>query len=215
MKKWVSFALTMVMAVSLTACGSSQTKEEQVSSLYEQGLDMVSKMAEMTQSEEYISLYTDSPQVAEVVQEIGEGDFSEPEAVYSIAIPEESLAALLELGELEDVPTELSDVVMDKLLDSWITYMNGMSGTVQIVASSVCSMEKTFVNKAVTENEIYIYTYEDATPIGITFIVGENGAISAKGFFIMNEEFTCESVEEIKSFLGDEKIEIKEVNKEK
>lgn len=28
----------------------------------------------------------------------------------------------------------------------------------------------------------------------------------------MNEEFTSESVEEIKSFLGDEKIEIKEVN---
>ncbi|MBQ6786793.1 MAG: hypothetical protein IJO85_03630 [Lachnospiraceae bacterium] len=214
MKKWISFALTMVMVVSLTACGSSQTKEEQVSSLYEQGLDMVSKMAEMAQSEEYINLYTDSPQVAEVVQEIGEDDFSELEAVYSISIPKESLVALLELGELEDVPTELSDVVMDKLLGSWITYMNGMSGTLQIVASSVCSMEKTFVNKEVTESVIYIYTFEDATPIGITFLVGEDSAISAKGFFIMNEAFTAESVEELAAFLGDEKIEIKEVNKD-
>lgn len=214
MKKWVSLAFIMVMAASLTACGGSQAKEKQGNSLYEQGLGMVSKMAEMTQSETYISLYTDNQQVAEVVQEIGKGDFSEPETVYSIAIPEESLAALLEAGELEDIPTELSDVVMDKLLGSWITYINGRSGSVSLVASSVCSMEKTFVNKAVTENAIYIYTYEDATPIGITFIAGENGAISAKGFFIMNEEFTSESVEEIKSFLGDEKIEIKEVNKE-
>lgn len=209
MKIWISVMLTIVVTMSLTACGSSQT-----SSLYEQGMDMVSKMAEMTQSEEYLKLYTDSEQVVEVVKEIAEGDFTEPEAVYSMNIPEESLATLLELGDVEELSAELKNIAKDKLMGSWITYMNGMSGTLQIVASSVCSMEKTFVNKDVTESVIYIYTFEDATPIGITFLVGEDGAIAAKGFFIMNGELNIESVEELAAFLGDETIEIKEVNKE-
>ena len=177
-------------------------------------MDMVSKMAEMTQSEEYLKLYTDSEQVIEVVKEIAEGDFTEPEAVYSMNIPDESLATLLELGDVEELSVELKDIAKDKLMGSWVTYMNGMSGTLQIVASSVCSMEKTFVNKDVTESVIYIYTFEDATPIGITFLVGEDGAIAAKGFFIMNGELNIESVEELAAFLGDETIEIKEVNKE-
>ena len=209
MKIWISVMLTIVVTMSLTACGSSQT-----SSLYEQGMDMVSKMAEMTQSEEYLKLYTDSEQVVEVVKEIAEGDFTEPEAVYSMNIPEESLATLLELGDVEELSAELKNIAKDKLMGSWVTYMNGMSGTLQIVASSVCSMEKTFVNKDVTESVIYIYTFEDATPIGITFLVGEDGAIAAKGFFIMNGELNIESVEELAAFLGDETIEIKEVNKE-
>ena len=209
MKKWISVLLTIVVTMSLTACGSSQA-----CSLYAQGMDMVSKMAEMTQSEEYLKLYTDSEQVIEVVKEIAEGDFTEPEAVYSMNIPEESLATLLELGDVEELSVELKDIAKDKLMGSWVTYMNGMSGTLQIVASSVCSMEKTFVNKDVTESVIYIYTFEDATPIGITFLVGEDGAIAAKGFFIMNGELNIESVEELAAFLGDETIEIKEVNKE-
>ena len=49
---------------------------------------------------------------------------------------------------------------------------------------------------------------------GLLFLVGEDGAIAAKGFFIMNGELNIESVEELAAFLGDETIEIKEVNKE-
>ena len=49
----------------------------------------------------------------------------------------------------------------------------------------------------------------------MTFTVGEDKAISATGVFVMFDEFTCGSVDEIKAFFHPVPVEVEEVQVEK
>lgn len=213
MKKWLAVVLSAVMMMSVAACGSSeQTTPE--NSLYEQGLSVVSLMVEMTRSEEYVQLYTGSSEILEIVQGIGTGDYGTPKSVYALTVSNENLLEmLLGMAELNNVnlSEELKSSLESRVLGSLITRINGMSGASNLAASSVCTMGKTFVNKDVTENQIYIYTYENAKPVAVTFTMGEDGSISASGTFVLYDEFTCGSVEEIKAFFNAFKMEVTEV----
>ena len=77
-----------------------------------------------------------------------------------------------------------------------MTQINGMSGVENLAASSVCKVGKTFVNENANEDVIYLYTYEEAKPIAVTFTVSEDNAVSATGVFVMYEGFTCDSMED-------------------
>lgn len=59
---------------------------------------------------------------------------------------------------------------------------------------------------------IYLYTYDNAKPVAITFTVGEDGSVSASGTFVMYDKFNCGSVEEIKAFFSDLNVEVIEVD---
>ena len=48
----------------------------------------------------------------------------------------------------------------------------------------------------------------------LTFTVGEDGAVSANGVFVLYDEFTCDSADEIKAFFNDI-AEVTEVQPEK
>ena len=82
-------------------------------------------------------------------------------------------------------------------------------------ASSVCTVGKTFVNENATEDVIYLYTYENALPVAVTFTIGEDQAVSASGVFVMYDGFTCGSADEIKSFFSDIIVDVTEVQPEK
>lgn len=49
--------------------------------------------------------------------------------------------------------------------------------------------------------------------MAVTFTVGENGAVSAGGNFIMYEEFTCGSLNEVQEFFGEFGATVNEVAK--
>ncbi|MDE7137081.1 MAG: hypothetical protein K2O29_01290, partial [Ruminococcus sp.] len=62
---------------------------------------------------------------------------------------------------------------------------------------------------------IYLYTYDNTAPIAVTFIKGDDNSVSANGTFIMYDEFTCNSADEIKDFFDYITVEVTEVNPEK
>lgn len=209
MKKWLSAVLALVMIMSLSACGSKE--EVSGKSLYDHGLDVVSLMVEATRSEAYVEIYTGSDAIMEVLQGIGEGDFTSPKAVYSITADDEVILGTANLGNLDGVSEDLQSALVSKVYGTLITQLNGLSGVEKLAASSVCTMGKTFVDNSVTDNVIYLYTYENALPVAVTFTVGEGGAVSAGGTFIMYEEFTCGSAEEIKAFFSEFDVEVNEM----
>lgn len=226
MKKWLCLALAMVMIISFGACGSRKNTdktdvdntdadaidaEDFTKSLYEHGLEVVSLMAEMTRSDEYVGVFTDSDDIVEMIQGIREGDFSTTKAVYSVSVSRDRLMYREEIGDLDGMSEELKRVLYDRVFESLITQINGLGGAVSIAASSVCTVEKAFVNREVTDNVIYLYTYENAAPVAVTFVVGEDGAVSASGWFILYEEFACDSEEEIEASLGVFDVEVREV----
>ena len=202
--------LALAMALSFSACGSNKDHAE-TKSLYAQGLEVVQLMAEMTNTEAYIDIHTGDSAIKDIIQSISNGDYSAPKAVYAISITDENLTAMAELGNLDNASEELKSVLMQRVLGSLIPQINGMSGVENLAASSVCTVGKTFVDENATENAIYLYTYENATPVAVTFTVGEDQAVSASGVFVMYDGFTCGSADEIKSFFSDITVEVKEV----
>lgn len=127
MKKLVSAALTLIMVTSLSACGSSESGTTE-KSLYEHGQDVVSVMVEATRSEDYVQVYTSSPEIREIVQGIGGGNYTTPKAVYSLKVRDEALLRFAELGNVDGASEELMSNLKDRVLGSMMTQLNGLSG---------------------------------------------------------------------------------------
>lgn len=134
-----------------------------------------------------------------------------PKAVYAISVIDDSLTAMAGLDQLDHAPAELKAFLMQRILGSLMTQVNGMSGVENLAASSICTAGKTFVHENLAEDVIYLYTYENAFPVAVTFTAGEDQAVSANGVFVLYDGFTCGSAEEIKSFFSYITVDVTEV----
>lgn len=207
-------AAALMLALGLSACGDSGSSGE-TKSLYAQGMEIIQLMSEMTQSETYTTAYTDNEGVRAVVQAIADCDYTSPKAVYALSAADEDLEALVKLIDLGDASGDLKAFFTQRAFSSLMTQVNSRGGAEILAASSICSVEKTFVNGDVKENVIYLYTYDDAVPAAVTFLVGEDQAVSGRGTFVMCDAFDCDSEEGIKSFFsGILDVEVAEVSLE-
>jgi hypothetical protein len=219
MKKLIAFVLAlMIVVLGMFGCSNNESGESnsktETKSLYAQGLEVIQMMSEMTRTEEYVDILIGDSNIKTVIQDISTGDYSDPKAVYAITVSDENLATMAELDNFGNVSKELKNLMKKRILSSLISQINGRSGQVKLAAASVCAAGKTFVNENATDNVIYLYTYENANPVAVTFTVGEDGAVSANGVFVLYDEFTCDSADEIKAFFNDI-AEVTEVQPEK
>lgn len=210
MKKCLSVVLTLVMLVSVSACGNGS--KDSGKTLYEQGLDVASLMVEATRTEKYVEIYSSSSELGKMIKEIGEGDYETLEAVYAITIDDEKFREILEVDNYNEISERLQAALRNRMFGSLITQINGMGGTEELAVSSICTHGKTFVDDSITDNTIYLYVYEDALPIAVTFTVGEGGAVSASGTFIMYDGFSCGSVEEVEESFRAFDVEVSEID---
>ena len=211
MKRSLAVFLSVIMSLSLCACGSEISTKTDEKSLYEHGLDVIAVMTEMTQSESYVETYTGNGEIKEIVQIIGEGDYTIPKAVYAITASTEQIAAYAGLDSLSNASDELQKTMENKFIAALISQVNGMSGAMNLAAASVCTAGKTFVSDRISENVIYLYIFDDAHPISITFTCGEDSTVSASGMFVIYDEFTCDNAEEIEEFFGEVGVTVSEV----
>ena len=214
MKKAIAFVLVLVIILGLAACGAA--KEAKASkSLYSHGLDVIRMLSEMTQSENFIGIYTANSEIKDIILELGNHSYETPDAVYAITVPEETLMDMAELSDLEESSEELRNYLTQRVMASLISQINAMSGVENLAASSVCTVGKTFVSENATENVIYIYTYEETAPVAVTFTLGEDHTVSATGTFVLYDGFTCGSAEEIQSVFSDITVNVTELTPEK
>ncbi len=179
-------------------------------SLYAHGLEVIALMEEMLRTE-YPELMTTDEEILSAIQGGFGDDFSEPKAVYSICVGEDVLTTVEEFNRLEDASDDLKDYFMQKLLGSLVNRVNGLGGSADLAAASICTAEKLFVEETASENVIYLYTYDDAVPVAVTFLVGEDHAVSASGMFVLYEDFACGSAGEIKAYFAGIPVEVDEV----
>ncbi len=199
-------AMILVIAIALCACGGGNASNGK--SLYDHGLDVISLMSEASGSEEYVGAYTGNPEIMEIIHVISEGDYAEPKAVYSMTASEENLLAMLGVENISEISEELKVTLTNRALGAFTTQINGYSGVSELAASSVLTMGKTFVDSSLEENVIYIYIYENAVPVAVTFIKGEDSSVSASGTFVMYDAFTGVSAEEIETALSVFDVEV-------
>ena len=201
-KSILAIILVPVMILNLSACGDN-TEDAATKSLYAQGLDVIQLMSEMTQTEEYVDILAgSSEEIKSIAHDINTGDYSNPKAVYAISITDDNLAAMAGLDSLDNASDGLKSFLTQRLLGSLMTRINSMSGMANLAAASAYTVGKTFVDENAAEDVIYLYTYENAVPVAVTFTIGEDHAVSASGVFVMYDGFTCGSADEIKSFFS-------------
>lgn len=214
LSKCLALIVILVMSFSLSACG--QKTDAASTSLYAQGLEIVQILSEMTRNEDYVDLYTGDPEIHSIGQTLGAGEYVSPKAVYAISIPRDALADMAALSDPETVSEPLQNFLMQRTFASLMTQINGMSGVKNLAAASIFTASKSFVSADAPGDVIYIYTYENAAPIAVTFTVGEEQTVSAVGVFLMYDGFHCESAEKIESFFSENAIpvDVSEVHSE-
>lgn len=208
------FTLTTLFALITCMWGcriSTQTQK----SLYDQGLDIISLMTELAGNDDYIRLSTGNSSINEIVKEISRGDYTSPKAVYKITLSEDSIELLLSSGGdnlTDSFSDSLSNYIRSRMDSVIISQINAGSGAETLAAVSLCTAGKTFVNNHLTENIIYLYTYESAHPAAVIFTPGEDGSVYAAGNFILNDALSTDSEADIQSFFQNYFADVETVN---
>ncbi len=175
-------------------------------SLYVHGLNVIALMEELADSEAYARMMSVSEELLGLVKEAGEGNYvgRDPKAVYEITFEPGILALVMEeskeFGELSDTVREYA---YSRLTTSLFNIINARGGVNCVAAAGVSTVTKAFVCDKLEKETLYLYVYEDAFPVAVSFVTGEDHAVMAIGNFIFDEDFTVNSAEEIKACLMD------------
>lgn len=200
-RRMVALVMAFALVLSLCACGVENSAKTESKTLLEHGLDVIATMEEMAGSEEYVNFYTGSKEMAEIINEIGAGDYSAPAAVYKLTIDETAIEEWTMLSGAEGLSDNLKAAVTQKAVGAaLITQINAQSGATTLAATSICTAGKTFVSTEASGTMVYIFAYENGCPAAVSFVEGEDHAVAATGNFILNDGFDTSSEDTIRAF---------------
>lgn len=200
-------ALLLALALLLGACSGRKAPAADApeKSLYRQGQELAAEIVETAGTPDYLRLLTGDQAVLDLLAQAVEGkDYTAPQTVYRLKVPEEAVEKIMgmsDAGELDGLPQGLQKRFWEKFFRGIPSQLNAMGGTSALAAASICAAEKTFVSTEVSEPLLYIYAYENGTPIAVTFLPGEDGAVSASGIFLFYDGLDAGSLGEYGAML--------------
>ncbi len=211
--KKISLSGILMLALMLCACTGQSPNTEQSpcvhinsQTVYAHGLELIDLISEMAGSEAYLKAATNSADIINRAASFTTGDRSKPLAVYEISWNREVIANAISQSmsqtEWNSMSDELRTFLISRSKGTMISQVNAQSGAHTLAAASLCTASKSFFSDELTEDVLYLYTYTDAVPVAVTFIVGEHGQIGASATFIMNDKLNYSSAEGIESFFN-------------
>jgi len=189
MKRKISIVLLVVILLitMFTSCN------ENSKSLVGYGEEVISLMSEMVENEDYKSLYNLPSAYDETISNLRGGNYSKSSAVYELSIPEDELFESIDADiDKESFSEDLYKHVCSSTYTSLASHINQKSGVEAISVSIAFSAQKSFVNKEMDANKVYLYVFENGCPILIIFSAGEEGSFRAIGYFIINDTFVTD-----------------------
>ncbi len=185
-------------------------------SLYVHGLNVIALMEELADSEEYAKMMSVQEELLDMILEAGEGNYTgrDPEAVYEITLDKDFFDYISEeYEEFDELSGEVQDYACTMLTASFVNMVNARGGVNCVAASGISKATKVFVCDKLNENVIYLYIYENALPVAVSFTEGEDNAVMASGTFIFDKSFTVDSMEEVEAFLRESEmpVSVKEI----
>lgn len=202
--------LTAVLAsFLLTSCGVT---ESELPSLEVRGMQIVSMLEEIAESEEYLSIYSADPELLDIIDTFAEGDHSDPKTIYRLTLSEETVKSLCGTDVLTSLSPKLQDFLEGRVQASIINIANARGGSTALAATSICTVGRTFASDEITADTIYLYTFENAVPVAVSFTVGEGNTVSASGTFLIAEELNTGSPESIKEFFSEIDLSVEVVS---
>ncbi len=187
--RWSAVCL---FAALLCGCGQVQPKEAETISLYDRGLAIIAKMDSIAESKEYAKLMTTSPEVLQVVEEIGSGEYSTPKAVYQVTMTEEIDGFLGDVygDSIDGLSEELKEDFKSRILESISSMFSASGGASALAAVSLISGDDYFIDPNLSEDQLYLYVYEGGCSASVAFSVHKDGIVSAVGRFIVSDDIS-------------------------
>ncbi len=209
------FLLSAVLTLALVLSACCQTpsgteSKENDKTPYEQGLELIDLITEIAASEAYLKAVVNSAEIMNQAAAFAAGDRTTPLAVYAITWNSETITNTLikEIGQSEwgRMSEALRMRMISMAKSSFISQVNSQSGQYAVAAATLCTASSSFVNDALKEDVVYLYTYQNAAPVAVTFIVGEDNRIGASAIFIANDKLDCTSAETVQAFFNTELV---------
>ena len=189
MKRKISIGLLigLLLMTMFTSCN------ETAKSLVECGEDVIFLMSEMVDSENYGSLYNLPAAYDKTISNLRDGNYSKSSAVYELSISEDELFESIDTSiDKESFSEDLYKHICSSAYASFASRINQKGGIEAVSVSTAFSAQKSFVNKEMNANKVYLYVFENGCPILITFVAGEDGSFRAIGYFIINDTFVTD-----------------------
>ncbi len=199
----------LASVVLLSSCGVT---DSELPSLEVHGMQIVSMLEEITESEDYLSIYSSDSDIMSIINSFAEGDHSDPAAIYRLTLSEESVKSLCGTDILTSLSPKLQAFLEGRVQASIINIANARGGSKALAATSICTVGKTFVSDEIAADTIYLYTFENAVPVAVSFTVGESHTVSATGTFLIAEELNTDSPETIREFFSEIDLSVEVVS---
>ena len=187
--KYRNILCAVLAAMMLTSCAGGKSPVEH-------GMEVVGLMDELVGNRDYLSALSGNAEVLEIAAELDAGSYETYRSVYRIIPDADRIRESLGLADVT-MSDGLRTYFDNGALASVITKINAAQGLNETVAASVCTAGRKFVCKDITEHCIYLYTFENGTPIAVVFGKGDDGAVSASGYFILDEDADLRSLEDV------------------
>lgn len=197
---WILVA-TIIM-LSATACSGKEVQNDAKSvSLYKKGLEMTVEMDTLAESEEFAKLFTSDTAIAKTIADIGSQDYEKPKAVYEITgIEEEAFKYLLSETDIK-LDEKIQEYVKERFGAAVASLLNGANGVEFIAATSILTVEDSFLYKGLEEQKTYLFLYDGNYSGMVTFIPQENGVVAATANIVMQESLkNIQSAEDVAPF---------------
>lgn len=214
MKKIITTITVIFLLYSLSACS---TKSANNLSLTDKGLSLIGEVDRLAECEEYISFYSASDEIAGVIKDIAENDYTEPKAVFIIPHLDEIVLNSM-FSEIK-LPAEVKVMVKSRFALALPSQINAMNGTITVAATSILNHSDSFIYEGLKATTTYLYTYDAANSFMVTFIPSDENIVNAYVTVIFNEELSkCSTTDEVIKFfketLNIEKVSVSEAPEE-
>ncbi len=203
MKKFTLVLLILCAVLVFSAC-----EKTEYPTFEEKGMEIIGIIEDMINSEKYLEIYGMSDDVVDIVDSAAEGDYSEAEHIYEIKISDD-IEDVLGV-ELDGLPKSIKKIMKAKLPATFISLLNSRTGSSSIAAAAMTTASTTFLTDE-TESTLFIYTFEDGTPIAVAYAVNDEGICSASGTFLFGaDDYDFSSAKNLEDSLGVE-VDVKKI----
>ena len=183
--------------------------------LYSEGLRLALLLGEMVDQPEYLNIMSASPAILDVLKPLQGKDFGQPESVYKASVEEDALLQLVQTAELDwaGFSSTLQRHLIQKMLVSVPTMLNGFAGTETLAAASICAASGNYIGENLEKPCYFLYLYPDACPVMVCFYSSDN-LIESNAFLLPDSGLTKASLDalaELFASVGLEEVQIEPV----
>jgi len=195
--------ITILTTLSLftIAYSSSKRNGDTVQSLYEKGLQMTEQLDMLAESEDYIKMFSYSPEVSVLAKKIGDIDYNTPKAVYKISgIDTAYMKLLLSHGTI-NLSQEIKDIVKDKFAVGIASIISSQNGAIFLATTAIITVSDSFIYSGIDEQETYLFLYGGEYASVITFTPFQENIVISSGSIVINESFAkIKTVKDVSMF---------------